>query len=167
MCGILATKNSHEQNPIHKYTKPGNYLITLLAENDKHCVGDTSLVIKVLDTLIADFIYAPDKITTLTANVSFVNYSLKNLTFYHWDFGDGYTSDYFNETHRYAEAGRYPVQLWVTNNDGCRDTMNKEILVTPVPGIHIPNSFTPNDDAKNEMFFPLSENIKDYRILDI
>jgi PKD repeat protein len=41
---------------------------------------------------------------------------------WHWDFGDGATSDERNPSHTYATAGRYNVALLVTDDDGAADS---------------------------------------------
>jgi hypothetical protein len=44
---------------------------------------------------------------------------------WHWDFGDGDTSDIQNPTHKYANAGNYTVTLYVTDStDGPNSTVN-------------------------------------------
>lgn len=40
------------------------------------------------------------------------------ITFWHWDFGDGQSSDVQNPTHVYAQAGVYTVQLWISSPRG-------------------------------------------------
>ncbi|MEF8847590.1 MAG: PKD domain-containing protein [Candidatus Thermoplasmatota archaeon] len=48
---------------------------------------------------------------------------------YHWNFGDGKTSDEINPKHTYTEAGRYTVSLTVTDGEGDSSTKKEEITV--------------------------------------
>jgi len=48
---------------------------------------------------------------------------------YLWDFGDGVGSTLQNPTHTYATAGTYSVTLVVTNTQGCKDTIQKAVVV--------------------------------------
>jgi len=49
---------------------------------------------------------------------------------YHWDFGDGYSSDAQNPSHSYAALGNYTAVLTVTDSEG--NTSNDTALVTIV-----------------------------------
>ena len=42
----------------------------------------------------------------------------------------------------------------VTNASGCKATDTVVIKVKPIPGIYVPNGFTPNDDGLNDIFKP-------------
>jgi outer membrane protein assembly factor BamB len=52
---------------------------------------------------------------------------------YHWDFGDGQTSDLKNPTHNYTNIGNYTVTFIVSDNTGntSRDTANVTITYAP------------------------------------
>jgi gliding motility-associated-like protein len=53
-----------------------------------------------------------------------------------WDFGNGKTSIAQNPLPvRYDTAGNYALQLIVTNSSGCTDTVNRNILIYPLPQI--------------------------------
>jgi gliding motility-associated-like protein len=45
------------------------------------------------------------------------------ITNWQWDFGDGNTSSDRHPVHRYAANGTYTVQLIITTNQGCKDTI--------------------------------------------
>lgn len=51
-----------------------------------------------------------------------------NLT-YHWNFGDGFTSDLISVFHAYQLAGNYTVTFTVTDKNGCTATDTKTIAV--------------------------------------
>ncbi len=53
------------------------------------------------------------------------------LTGFHWDFGDNSTSTLQNPLHNYSAPGIYNVQLVVTSNNLCSDTIYKSITVIP------------------------------------
>lgn len=55
-----------------------------------------------------------------------------------WSFGDGATGEGPEVTHRYAEEGRYPATLVITDSRGVRDTARAPITVGPRPGDHGP-----------------------------
>ena len=48
---------------------------------------------------------------------------------YHWDFGDGTTSNLQQPSHQYPRPGTFPVMLAATTASGCTDTLR---LTTPV-----------------------------------
>ncbi len=56
-------------------------------------------------------------------------------TVFEWSFGDGDISYGPNTSHRYAEPGGYYVQLFLTDNQGCRSTnfINQRVRVSPKP----------------------------------
>ncbi|HEX4888316.1 MAG TPA: gliding motility-associated C-terminal domain-containing protein [Luteibaculaceae bacterium] len=78
-----------------------------------------------------------------------------------WNFGDGGTSSLQNPVYAYADTGRYTVTLFVVNQYGCddTDTLDRDIIVTRIPEIFIPNTFTPNTDGKNDLFKVYGQNI--------
>lgn len=49
---------------------------------------------------------------------------------YDWTFGDGSTGSGATTSHRYAEAGTYPVTLTVTDNDGASASSTVDVIVT-------------------------------------
>lgn len=56
---------------------------------------------------------------------------------YHWDFGDGYTSNLQNVTHAYQNAGNFTVTLTATDVNGCSKTYTQQVTVNPAPVINI------------------------------
>ncbi|MEP7170111.1 MAG: T9SS type B sorting domain-containing protein [Bacteroidota bacterium] len=67
-----------------------------------------------------------------------------------WNFGDGNTSPHQNNIHDYSTGGFYTVQLVVVNEDGCTDTAAKNIATEY--SCYFPNTFTPNNDGRNDFF---------------
>ena len=83
----------------------------------------------------------------------FTNSSV-NATSFEW-FGDGDQSDFVNTTHMYDEYGNYVVSLVASAQDGCTDTAYVAITIIDEVLFYVPNSFTPNDDGKDDVFIPV------------
>lgn len=83
-------------------------------------------------------------------SISFDNES-KNAIHYRWDFGDGTQSTEENPEHAFSKHGNYILTLWVENESGCRDSIQKSIYIACKPKI-LSNSFTPNQDGHNDVF---------------
>jgi len=84
--------------------------------------------------------------------VDFQNLSTDADTF-RWHFGEGRRFHYtFEPRHTYAQSGEYWVQLVVTSQFGCKDTVGDKIFVDDI-SLFVPNAFSPNGDDHNEYFF--------------
>ena len=81
-----------------------------------------------------------------------------------WNFGDGNaTITNFGElTHIYGDTGRYQVSLIIESDSGCYDIAYQTIIINPVFTVYIPNSFTPNNDLKNDYFLPIIDGVSEY-----
>jgi parallel beta-helix repeat protein len=126
------------RNPIHQYWKNGTYIVNLtVTDNDGHKSTVSSIITVGEISPIASFYWTPTIPTVIDA-VQFVDTSFDPdgyIVSWHWDFGDGNTSDLRNPTHQYASTGRYIITLTVTDNDGHKDTISANLTV---------RNFTPN-----------------------
>ena len=60
-----------------------------------------------------------------------------NITSWTWNFGDNNTSNQINPNHIYNSSGLFDVEMIVTDNIGCIDTVTKQVLVLPVPDVDL------------------------------
>lgn len=74
---------------------------------------------------------------------------------YIWDFGNTMNSAQAEPVVKYDTEGDYTIQLVATNSEGCKDTTIKQYYY--MPGLWLPNAFSPNDDQKNEVFRPVTQ----------
>ena len=54
---------------------------------------------------------------------------------WHWDFGNGFTSDLMEPVQTYEKAGSYSVSLTARNTSGCEETSLRTIFVSNITGI--------------------------------
>ncbi|MBZ0207213.1 MAG: gliding motility-associated C-terminal domain-containing protein [Flavobacteriales bacterium] len=59
------------------------------------------------------------------------------ITSWHWDFGDGHTSNIPSPFHSYDTPGDHEVQLIVDSDAGCPDTLVQTITLIPAPVVAI------------------------------
>jgi len=109
---------SLEQNPIHTYSEPGLYTVTLTV-TDETGVGSTEskeefIAVDVDPVLQAEFLGNTNYGWTQTA-VQFHDQSSGNITSWHWDFGDGATSNEQNPAHAFRSTGIFTVTLTVSD----------------------------------------------------
>ena len=74
----------------------------------------------------------------------------------YWDFGDSESAPYIyslNPVHTYNDTGIYNVHLYLINSGGCIDSSTMNVCVLPESKIFIPNSFTPDNDNCNDIFY--------------
>jgi gliding motility-associated-like protein len=83
-----------------------------------------------------------------------------------WNFDDTYTlnSNFDKLTHMYRDTGTFQVSLQVESDSGCIDIAYQTIIINPSFTIYIPNSYTPNNDLKNDFFLPIIEGVTDYEL---
>ncbi len=70
-----------------------------------------------------------------------------------WDFGDGETSTEQNSTHIFGKKGDYEVELVITDQYGCQESLKKTVSVTRNYRLMVPTGFTPTE-PENKTFFP-------------
>ena len=111
---------STSSNPIHQYTEPGVYPVSLTVTNADGCSDSLWMDSVVIVDNVEPF-FIPQVTDCSTQAVDFVNSStsvLDDLT-YLWNFGDGNTSTDVNPSHTYATSGNYTVCLTAENSWGC------------------------------------------------
>lgn len=112
-------------NPIHTYTNPGNYNVTLLISNSNGC--SKSLTKQNFITLISKptTTISASNTSACTAPFSTVFSASSNQTgvSYLWNFGDNTTGLGNTLSHTYNALGSYTVQLISINTTGCKDTL--------------------------------------------
>ena len=143
---------STEQNPLHVYTVPGQYPVTLSISTDEGCVTTLTMtqadLINVKPTPVADFDVSPKLTDICHANVAFTNLSTGAL-FYTFVFDDGNTaSEETNPHYNYTTDGTHNPMLIAENEFGCSDTSMNTLFVEPFT-VYIPNAFTPDGDEYN------------------
>jgi YVTN family beta-propeller protein len=112
---------STEQNPVHIYSKAGQYTVSLTTGN---AVGSNALTkysyinaANVLKAPVTAFSALPTS-GTAPLNVSFTDNSTESPTSWKWSFGDGKSSSEQNPVHTYTKAGKYNVTLTAKNTAG-------------------------------------------------
>jgi PKD repeat protein len=79
---------------------------------------------------VADFTWLPEKPVEEFDEVIFTNASTgENQNQWNWYFNTGYTSNHENTTYLFKEAGNYPVAMVVKTEQGCSDTVVKNISI--------------------------------------
>lgn len=149
--------NSVIKNPTHVYSTAGRYMVSLKAKNDNS--GETSNFTEfVVVTEPAKRVIRPvaqfnveHKGNTAPAKITFSGTSTDADT-YEWNFGDfdakNNTSSESNPSHIYEKAGRYKVELKVTNKTaGLSNTFSDFItisapLIIPEANFEIGNNKT-------------------------
>ena len=103
-------------------------------------------------------ILAPEFICRPMDTVTFVNSSTGLITKYHWELGNGFTSELGNPPmqiyHSVNDVQSYDVKLIISDSTGCADSTIKVLKVAGSCFIAVPSAFTPNGDGKNDFLFP-------------
>lgn len=112
-------------NPSHAYASNGYYnvCVTVSSSTDA-CVYTTCQAVSINTITLCDASFAVEQDSVTASHFWIWNTSNNNANaFYHWDFGDGDTSNLQYPSHNYATAGPYLLCLTVTANGGsCTNT---------------------------------------------
>jgi PKD repeat protein len=107
------------QNPVHTYTKLGDYEVTLIV-NNSNCADSVKHTFRVLPLPpAADFDSVMSGCAPLfvSLNNTSANTDMPGTT-YQWSFGDGSISTAKNPTYTYQDAGNFRIELTVTGPGG-------------------------------------------------
>jgi hypothetical protein len=165
------------QNPSKPYTQAGTYNVTLKVTTSQGCSSISApYTLRVGDLPVADFAWSAicnndytvfeDKTTKV---VGATPPGISVITAYTWDFGDGDVltagigtipanthggrtfGTYDKPQHDYELNGNYNTTLVVNTNDGCSNSMTKNVFILPynevevTAGIEYLENFETND----------------------
>lgn len=137
---------SNLQNPVHQYSSPGFYTVSLNVVTRSGCVDAMQLpnIIKIVESPL---------ITVQGDSVICINEFIQHFGVFsrtdtsavqwRWQFPNGNTSTLQTPSiQQYKTAGNFVVNSIATNSSGCADTASKNILVNPLPVITLPSTMT-------------------------
>lgn len=113
----------------------GFVFLTLTSTNNQDCALESDNVqIEFIAPPIANFSALDGCMNESTEFTDFSNNGFGNIDTWQWDFGDnGATSVNQNDTYTYQNAGIYTVELIVTSDLGCSDTVQENVEVYEKP----------------------------------
>jgi PKD repeat protein len=121
---------STEPFPLHTYSAPGKYTVTLTVTNgggSDTLVRHNFIIVRAANPPRAQFTAYPQDGEAPLA-VTFLDLSWGYPTSRVWDFGDGTGSTEINPVHVYEKPGKYTVTLTVTNDAGSDTAIHKNFI---------------------------------------
>lgn len=141
----------------YQFNEQGCYDISLTVTNPQGCTSSQTYfnVACVYESPIAVAGADPNTVNAMNPGVTFINNSEFSSS-YVWDFGDGTQGFGFEPFHVFpGTPADYLVSLVASNEVGCTDTAYVTVHVEQEVIYYVPNTFTPNDDEKNQEFKPV------------
>jgi len=123
--------------PAQKATPVGQNTFELIVESNRGCLDTSSVSVEVYPIPNVNFSFANTCVgqqTTITQNSSI---SSGSMSVFRWNFHDASSKTGNSTTFDYPFTGVYPVQLIVGSNQGCIDSITKNIEIYPSPVLDI------------------------------
>ncbi|MCE9538676.1 MAG: PKD domain-containing protein, partial [Bacteroidetes bacterium] len=124
-------------NPVHYYSVPGTFNVTLVTTTANGCSAVANIPVKTFDPPVSGFTFNN---TCLFDSVLLTNTSLNpaagTIASWAWNFGDNspINTNTWNPIHLYPNPGDYEITLIThSSNLGCADTLQDTITVFPMP----------------------------------
>lgn len=124
---------SNQSDPTHTYLAPNTYSVELTVTSDNNCTSTVIQDVVVSVNPTADFTFTEACETDDASFTSTSTIAQGSITSWEWDFGDSGTSIETDPLHPYTTAGTYTVELIVSTDAGCADTIEHDIDVHPYP----------------------------------
>lgn len=134
---------STQANPTFTYPDTGVYVLTLILNRGQPCYDSTTRLIKIYPGFFPAFTSTGQcKNTQIQfTDQTQTNYGVVNS--WSWNFGDASsvadTSHIKNPQYTFTTAGNYNVNLLVTNNKGCVDTVSAVVAIKDKPDLFVTN----------------------------
>ncbi len=128
-------------NVEHMYTNEGTFDVVLTVTDAEGCENNVTKQVVIVSSPIADFNWEAG---CLNEPVQFTDISSTNggpdIGEWEWYFGDpasgtNNTSNLPNPTHVFSTDSTFTVTLIIHNTMGCTDTVEHEIVITPLPDV--------------------------------
>lgn len=128
-------KTSTEANPVHNYSSPGSYDVSLKVTTANGCADSFRLqqAIVLYEKPKADFAAAPLS-ACASESVQFNDLSSGTITTIKWDFGDSSISEIKDPLHHYIDTGYFTVKL-IVRNGACYDSLIRKNYIYVKPPI--------------------------------
>ena len=130
----------------------------VIGSNQYNCLDSAQTTVTVYAQPSADFTASPLILTSDNPTVYFTS-NAQNAATSIWDFGDGTTAENsqneFDYTYPFVEDQTYTVTLHIESAEGCTDQSQVQIQIKGGIIYYVPNTFTPDGDALNNVFTPV------------
>lgn len=129
------------KDPVYTYTASGTYTAQLIVKNSFNCYDTVNKTVKVNHLPTPDFSFTRSCFSSsLQINFKDSSYIANPDTVkkWFWNFNDanattGSTSTLLNPSFVFSNSGLYSVYLTVESNFGCKNTVIKQVNITPPP----------------------------------
>lgn len=140
--------NSSVQNASHNYQFAGSYSVALTVTSDSACANSKVKTVQVFSLPQAFF---SDSVFCAEIPRQFFDESAPGsagINAWHWDFGDGDTSQQQNPIHEYDSIQLYNAALSVSDTNHCTDSFSRIVnSVTGVPSADTPILVLPKNEV--------------------
>jgi gliding motility-associated-like protein len=138
---------STQRNPSYTFPDTGSYAIRLIVEPGTTCADTLVKLLRIVPTPQPAFDFSTE---CVRAPVLFTNNTSPRpydaVTTFVWNFGDNTNSSLRDPQKTYASPGTFNVNLTVTTEAGCTNSITRPVTVAPLPVAQ----FTPQGLATNQ-----------------
>ncbi len=128
---------SSDKDPIHAYTTPGTYVVSLTVNTQNGCSKAAQDTIRVYGTpsplITGDSTVCINSTLSLKAQLQ----PTDTAATLNWSFGNGASSTAASPTVKYDKEGRYTISLEASNPLGCKKTVTRLVTVIPLPVVTV------------------------------
>ncbi len=122
-------------NVSHYFLYTKLYIVTHIAQSDSGCIDSSKKVIRIFPKPVAKF-NVNDSAQCLNTNNYFftdTSYDASGIKNYNWNINKTRYVITQNVNHSFSDTGYKIIELTITSNNGCKDTVDRKVYVKHMP----------------------------------